>query len=385
MFKDLIKMTRVLEIIGKRPQGGIGAFITNYQSHFVGEDIKLDYLIFNDEPDGPFDEKVRSMGSKIYVLPELRNIRLFLIWKAIYEFFHKHEGEYDIVHLHSANIAFMVFPAAKKVGIENLLIHSHATTYSDKRMNAIRNFFLYGGARKYATRYLACSVAAGDFLYGKKNRNRVTVFNNAIECEKYSFDDIIRSEYRNQLGISSNQLVIGHVGRFCEQKNQEYIIDIFKELCNIRDDVVLVFAGDGPLRDIVSERAEKTGVIDKVLFLGQRNDIQNLLMAMDVFVLPSLYEGLPVVGVEAQASGLKCYFSDTITREIELTDSLFLSIKEEPKTWAMKICKNGINDLKTRMAASEIVLSKGYDISHEASKLADFYKGIAKIKHNDYN
>ena len=370
-------MIKVLEIIGKRPQGGIGSFITNYQSHFTCDDVKLDYLIFNDESDGPFDRKVRNMGSEIYVLPELKNIRLFSIWKEINEFFNKHAGEYDVVHLHSANIAFMVFPAAKKVGIKNLLIHSHATTYSDKKLNSIRNFFLYGAARKYASHYLACSVAAGDFLYGKKKRNQVTVFNNAIECDEFTFHEDVRDNYRRQLGFLENQLVIGHVGRFCKQKNQEYIIDVFKEICNIRDDVWLIFVGDGPLRQAVEERAKKLGVNNQILFLGQRNDVQNLMMAMDIFVLPSLYEGLPVVGVEAQALGLKCFFSESITREIELSDATFLSIKQEPKAWAMEICKTGTNDSKKREEAVATVRLKGYDISLEASKLANFYNDLA--------
>lgn len=370
-------MVRILEVIGKRPQGGIGAFITNYQMHFDGNDVKLDYLIFNDEPTGAFDDKVRAMGSDIYVLPELKNSRLIGIWKKINSFFDENGKKYDAVHLHSVNIAFMVFPAAKRNGIEYLIAHSHATVYSDKKLNSLRNYFLCKGLKKQATNYLACSVAAGDFLYGRKNRNEFIVFNNAIDCNEYAFQKEIREEYRKSLNIE-DCFVVGHVGRFNEQKNHKYLVKIFEKLVRRKENAKLILIGDGPLRKDIEREIEDKGLEDKVLFLGQRSDVNKLMMAMDLFILPSLYEGLPVVGVEAQASGLPCIMSDTITEEVALTDTYFESIKANPEVWVDKIENIKINDNTKRENVHMIIAAKGYDINQEANKLYAFYKGLER-------
>jgi len=369
-------MTRVLEVIGKRPQGGIGAFITNYQSHFKGNDVCLDYLIFNDEPTGSFDQKVKAMGSNIYVLPELRNTRLFNIWKSINNFFHDNKGKYDAVHLHSVNIAFMIFPAARRNGIKYLLSHSHSTVYSDKKLNAFRNYFLCKGIKKQATHFLACSVAASDFLYGIENRESVLVFKNAIECSNYSFVTEIRNEYRKFFDFE-DQLIIGHVGRFSETKNQKFLIEVFRDICDINDNAVLMLVGDGPLKIEIEKKVLNYGLSDKVLFLGQRDDVNKLMMAMDVFVLPSIYEGLPVVGVEAQASGLTCFMSDTITDEVEITNVEFMSINDGPKAWAERICNVKLNSDSHRREDSKAVAAKGYDINQEADNLYEFYRRLS--------
>lgn len=370
-------MVRVLEVIGKRPQGGIGSFITNYQIHFKEKDVKLDYLIFNDEPTGVFDDKVRAMGSDIFVLPELKNSRLISIWKSINAFFDENGKKYDAVHLHSVNIAFMVFPAAKRNGVEYLLSHSHATVYSDKKINSLRNYFLCKGLKKQATHYLACSVAAGDFLYGKKNRNKVSVFNNAIDCNEYAFQKEIREKYRKSLYVE-DCFVIGHVGRFNEQKNHKYLVKIFEKLVLVKENAKLILVGDGPLRENIEQEIEERGLEDKVLFLGQRCDVNKLMMAMDLFILPSLYEGLPVVGIEAQASGLPCIMSDAITEEVALVDTYFESIKADSKVWVDKIVNIKINDNTKRENAHTIIAAKGYDINQEANKLYEFYKGLER-------
>lgn len=367
-------MVRVLEVIGKRPKGGIGAFVINYQSHFPDDYVQIDYLIFSDEPSGDFDEKVKGLGSKIYVLPKLKNSRLIRIWKDINKFFNTYGSSYNAVHLHSVNIAFMVFPAARRNGIKYLLAHSHATMFSDKKLNGIRNYFLCKGLKKKATHYLACSIAAGDFLFGKNERYKVTVLNNAIECEKYAFSEKKRNEKRTELHLDNNY-VIGHVGRFNEQKNHDYLIDIFREVNRYNNDARLLLVGDGPLRRKIENKVIKYGLEGKVIFLGQRNDVDELLMAMDVFVLPSLYEGLPVVGIEAQATGVPCVFSDSITNEVNIINVTFLSIYSKPTIWAetlMDIHKKSVR----RDLAYKIISNKGYDINREATKLYKLYKSF---------
>lgn len=363
-------MVKVLNIIGKRPTGGIGAFTYNYQSHFNCEDLKVDYLLFDDEPNGPFDEKVKSIGSKVYVLPALKNTRLVSIWIKIDNFMKEIGKQYDIIHLHSVNIAFMCFPSAKKYGVKNLISHSHATVYSDKLLNAIRNNILCKNLMKQANVYMACSVAAGEFLYGKKNMNKVTVLNNAIECDKFRFYEEIRNEYRKKLGLE-DRFVIGNVGRFCEQKNQLFLIDIFSECQKKIRNAELVLVGDGPMKSEVESKVNQLGLMDKVHFLGTRNDVEKVLQALDVFVLPSLFEGLPVIGIEAQASGLPMVVSDTVTSELNLGNVSFVSLTEKSEIWADVIARCKINT--ERSVAFKKVANLGYEINNEAKRLKEYY------------
>lgn len=366
-------MIRVLNIIGKRPTGGIGAFVYNYQQHMNRKDIKIDYLLFDDEDNGAFDEKVKQLGSTVYVLPALKNIRFFLLWFKIDEFMKAIGKNYDIIHLHSVNIAFMCFPIAKKYGVSNLISHSHATVYSDKPINAFRNKILCLNLMKQANVYMACSKAAGEFLYGKENIENVIILNNAIECDRFKFRDTIRNEYRKKLDLE-NKFVIGNVGRFCEQKNQLFLIDIFLACLEKNANSELLLIGDGPMKCEVEDKVKKFGIENKVKFLGVRDDVDKILQSMDVFVLPSLFEGLPVIGVEAQASGLPLIISDTITRELNLGNVTYVSLDESPKYWAKKILECNLKI--DRMVQYQNVSNLGYDIKKEANKLYEIYTNL---------
>lgn len=370
-------MVKVLNIIGKRPTGGIGAFTYNYQCHFTSDELKVDYLLFDDAPDGPFDEKVKKLGSTVYVLPALKNTRLISLSIQIDQFMKEIGKQYDVIHLHSVNIAFMCFPSARKYGVKHLISHSHATVYSDKPLNAIRNKYLCRNLMKYANVYMACSVAAGEFLYGKENMEQVIVLNNAIECEKFRFSDAVRDAYRKQLHVE-DKFVIGNVGRFCEQKNQLFLMDIFAECLKKHGDSVLLLAGDGPLRGEVEAKAAKLGLTDHVSFLGTRDDIACVLQAFDVFVLPSLFEGLPVIGIEAQASGLPMVVSDAVTRELDLGDVSFVSLTVGLDAWVDAIYRCNRNT--DRSEAYQKVSLLGYDIQREANKLQEFYLNLARSK-----
>lgn len=370
-----MEKVRILNIIGKRPTGGIGSFVYNYQSHFTDDHLQVDYLLFDDTQNGPFDEKVKALGSTVYVLPALKNTRLISIWKKIDQFMKTIGCNYTAIHLHSVNIAFMCFPSAKKYGVKNLISHSHATVYSDKPINAIRNKFLCKNLLKQATVYMACSKAAGQFLYGKNNMDRVLVFNNAIECEKFKFSSCVREEIRRQSGWSE-KYVIGHVGRFCEQKNQLFLIDIFKECHDKNSSSILVLVGDGPQIQLAKEKVRDLGLTECVYFMGQRNDVNKLLQGMDVFALPSLFEGLPVIGIEAQASGLPMVVSDTVTEELDITGIEFLSLSDSIEKWASVILGVGLRE--NRENCFRIVSDKGYEIQKEALRLQEFYLDLER-------
>ena len=219
---------------------------------------------------------------------------------------------------------------------------------------------------------------AGRWLFGNSvyDKNMVYLLNNAIDLNKFEFDENNRISIRNELKISNDTLVIGHIGRFVEQKNHRYLIDIFDEVNKINDNSILLLAGQGPLEKEMKDIINKRGLTNKVIFLGQRKDAFKLYHAFDIFVLPSLYEGLPVVGVEAQASGLKCLFSNDMTRETKvLESSTFLSILDSPKIWAEEITKKC--DIERKKAIEEMRI-KGYDITVEANKLEDYYLSLSK-------
>lgn len=364
-------MIKILNIIGKRPTGGIGSFVYNYQSHFTNNNLCVDYLLFDDKDNGPFDEKVRALGSNVYVLPALKNWRLFSLWKKIDVFMRDIGSTYDIIHLHSVNIAFMCFPSAKKYGVKHLLTHSHATVYSDKQLNALRNKLLCINLCKQATSYCACSKAAARFLYGDKLLEKVHVFNNAIECDKFQFNENVRKKIRTVLGVD-DKLVIGHVGRFCEQKNQLFLVDVFKQCIGKNPNSILMMIGDGPQRQKVEEKVEQLGIRSHVLFLGQRNDVPRLLQCMDVFVLPSLFEGLPVIGIEAQASGLPMVAADTITNEVSICNVQFLSLEKSKDIWASTVLEQGSLTIDRSKCWKEVAIN-GYDIYSEAQRLQEFY------------
>ena len=367
-------MVKVLNIIGKRPIGGIGAFAYNYQSHIDKNKVQIDYLIFDDQEVGEFDRKVKAIGSKVYVLPALKNFRLFSIWKKI-DLFMKYVGRhYDVLHLHSINIAFMCFSSAKKYGIRNLIAHSHSTLYSANKINAIRNFFLCLKVKKLATVYMACSRPAGEFMFGKTNMDKVIVLNNAIDCEKYKYDEAIRNEYRKELKIEKN-FVIGHVGRFSEEKNHHFLINIFEKCLEIRRNAILILVGDGHLKKNIEYLVKEKGIKDKVIFLGIRNDVERLLQAFDVMVIPSLFEGFSIIGIEAQASGLPLVVSDEIPKELKVTEVKFVSLEENLNDWAKYIMNAKFDH---REIAYKLVKKSGFDIKLEARKLSDFYINLSK-------
>lgn len=286
--------------------------------------------------------------------------------------------DYDIIHLHSVNIGFMCYPSAKKYGVKNLISHSHATVYSDKPLNAIRNKILCKNLLKQANIYMACSKAAGEFLYGKQNMDKVVVLNNAIECEKFRFSNEVRCEYRKKLGLEQ-KFVIGNVGRFCEQKNQLFLIDIFVECLKLNPNSELILVGDGPMKEQVKNKVKELKISDKVQFLGTRNDIEKILSAIDVFVLPSLFEGLPVIGIEAQASGLPMIVSDTVTNELNLGNINFISLDTQPEEWAKKII-NSCTINVDRTDAYMHVADMKYEICNEAKRLQEIYLGLVTSK-----
>ncbi len=384
-----MKKIKVLHVIGTKLQGGIATVIYNYQSHLKCEDIQMDYLIFAEGDPGRLYEKVINLGSRVYVLPALKNLRLFKIIYEINKFMKETGGQYDILHLHSVNIGFLCFPLARKYGVRHLIAHSHATEFSDKRLNAARNKILCMGIRRRAEIKMACSKAAGEFLYGKEYMKDVIVLKNAVDCGRFAFCPKARERVRKELELEG-QFVLGNIGRFSRQKNHAFLIEIFEQVVALCANAALLLIGDGPLKEQVVSLVEQKKLNSKVHFLGYQEKVSDFMQAMDLLVLPSLFEGLPVAGIEAQAAGLPCIVSTAVTEEMDVGLTTYLDLDSGSRVWAEKIMemrnvdkreKNkyeniDMKSVERRKQGRELVSLAGYDIEVEAEKLRKFYLGI---------
>ena len=373
-------MIKILQVLGTRPSGGVGAFLYNYHQYIDKSKLQFDYLMFNDTQNGSYDEKVKILGANVYVLPALKHKRIFKLTKLLDKFFAEHANEYKIVHLHSANLAFLVLRIAKKYGIKVRIIHAHATVYSDKYWwKALRNKILWKFGLKYATDYFACSKPAGEFYYGKEalKSGVIKVVPNAIDLEKYKFDKNIRKKVRAELNIE-NKFVVGHIGRMSPPKNQIFLLKVFAEVKKKQDNAILIMVGDGPLRKELEKEILKLGLTDSVILVGVRDDVPQLLMAMDVFLLPSLFEGLGIVAIEAQASGLKCIMSDVIPKETNVGGAEYLSLQADYKKWAEYVLKS--LEIKCRSDYTATLIKNGYSIKESAIELQKNYAELIKEK-----
>ena len=254
------------------------------------------------------------------------------------------------------------------------IAHSHSTMGKGEFAKNAMKLALRPFANVYPTVRFACGHYAGEWLFGKNHD--FTVIPNAIELDKFRFDPTVRQETRKELGIADDTFLIGHVGRFMPQKNQTFLVDLLADLLPSRSNTMLVFVGEGPDKAEVQQHAEELSVAEHVMFLGQRSDVNRLYQAFDVFCLPSLYEGLCLVGVEAQRAGLPCLFSDAITREVDVTGtSRFMPI-DSYEEWSSSI---SALEPGTRIDSSDKAFSD-YDISENARKLTSMYLKLFEKK-----
>lgn len=366
----VFKMIKILHVVSSLSiRSGVMSVLMNYYRNINKDKIQFEFCYYVDRED-TYEEEINSLGGRVIKISRPSLSRSFLI--ELNNFFKQQSDTYLALHIHEVYLTFLFAPIAKRNGIKNIITHSHATMYSDRKINALRNQILCMPLKKQANYYYSCSEAAGKFLYGQKyfEEGKVKVINNAIDCEKYKFKSKTRDDMREKLGLKDH-LVIGNVGRFNEQKNHSFLIDIFYSMRQTKEKVILLLVGDGPLFQNIKDKVDKLNMSNDVIFLGRRKDISDILQAMDIFLLPSLYEGLPVVGVEAQASGLPIVLSDTITREIGLFNYKYIDLEKTPEYWAKEILS--IKQDNNRNQAYLEVKEKGFDIKQEAKKLEKTY------------
>ena len=367
------KPIRVLQIIGDVVGGGVEQVILNYYRHIDRNEVQFDFILHNGALKSYVDN-IESLGGKVYKITPYKSNPV----KTVLEMYKIMKGNYQIVH--SNMNALSVFPlfAAYLAGVPVRILHNHSTDTKAEPLRTFVKHLLRPFARLFANESWACSKLAGEWMYGKQAvaDGRVTIINNAIDLKQFAFDEVKRNKLRKELGLQ-DCFVIGHVGRFMKQKNHDFLVDIFAEIVKEQDDVKLLLIGDGPLREQIENKVKTLGLDEKVIFTGVRSDVADLYNAMDVFVLPSFYEGLPVVGVEVQANGLPFLCSSNVTKEILISDRIeLLKLEDGMKTWAEKILAF-VN--KKRIMASKDISKSGFDIEVEAKKLGERYRKLAPM------
>lgn len=365
---------RIAQIMGKWLGGGVEAVVMNYYRHIDRDKVQFDFICDEDSTNIPYEE-IEKLGGKVILIPPYQKV--FKYHKELKRVLK--EGKYKIVHSHINTLSVFSLFAAKCAGVPIRIAHSHSTTNKKEKKKNLLKQILRPFSKLFATDYMCCSELSGRWLFGNKeyDKGNVYLLNNAIDLEKFKFDENIRREKRKELKIDDDTLVIGHIGRFVEQKNHRFLIDIFNEVHKQNNNSLLLLAGQGPLMEEMKEKVKNLGLSDFVQFLGQRNDVAELYQAFDVFCLPSLYEGLPVVGIEAQASGLLCAFSDDMTKETKVLEStIFMSLDKTYKSWANKIvelfCKYKRNDTKEELSNNK------YNIDVESKKLEKYYNELKR-------
>jgi glycosyltransferase involved in cell wall biosynthesis len=370
------KKIKVLHVVGKRPLGGIGTFLYNLNKFVDHSKFSFDFLINGTDENGEFDEKVKVLGSNVYTLPKLDSQNFIFYLKELKSFYEKNH-DYDIIHIHSVNIAIFNYILLKKYKGDHIIaVHSHSTKYSDKFFNSLRNRLLTLPLKYITDLFFACSDSAANSIFGRDivEKKGVNIINNSIDTHQFRFDESIRREMRNKLNIDS-QLVVGHVGAFTPVKNHDFIIDIFYELKKINNHAVLILIGTGQLEEKIRMKIKKLNLTKSVKLLGSRKDVNKLMQAFDVFLMPSKFEGVPLVGLEAQASGLPCVFSDTITEEIKLTHMVsYLDLNMPPQEWAYQILESYKSSNKSDAIAT--IKKAGYDIRGNVKELEEIYINI---------
>ena len=330
------KPIRVLQVVPSlNRSAGVARVVYNWQQFHDETRVHFDYLHHSSRNgelmhDSRYDEEFQAAGSNVFTVnyaadgfkrfaSEMRHILA------------KIGAEYDIVHCHMPNSAFIVLKESKRIGVRNRILHSHLNSSSDNFLHRLRNAPLNAVGRRYATDFVTCSQEAGEYLFGSRP---FTIINNGIALNQFAYDEKKRDALRTELGIAQSDLVVGCVGRFVKQKNFPFAIQVFAQLHKRNSATKMVILGDGVDRHEIEDAIQSEELQDSVLLLGVREDMSVIYSGIDTFFMPSLYEGLPVSAVEAQAAGLSCIYSTGVPKETDITGTgVFLPLDADMSQW----------------------------------------------------
>lgn len=361
---------RILQVSYDMSQGGAETLIMNIYRHIDRNKVQFDFLLHGENKTA-YEDEILSLGGRIYRIPRFLGYNKLSYDRNLKRFLTEHR-EYEIIHDHLMDSATETFRIAKKMGLKTIA-HSHIAQYGSSVDSMIR-FFFRKNICKVSDYRFACSREAGEWFY--RNKADFAILRNGIETERFAFSSSMRKKTRNKLGLADTDFVIGTIGRCVEQKNQRRAVEVFNDFCKENINAKLVIVGEGPLRKHLEQQVKNLGIDDKVVFTGTLTNTNEVYSSFDCFLFPSLYEGLGIVLVEAQANGLPCVISSTIPREVDLIPSLVerVNLNESNKIWveAMKRMK----PMDNRQEAPKLIKEAGYCINDIAKEMENFYLAI---------
>ncbi len=367
---------KLATVVGKMKGGGVESIVMEYLRQLDRERFELSLLVDSDSTIVP-EEELSDLGVRLIWVPPYQKIAAY--HKALYRLFR--DEKFDIVHAHINTLNVFPLFAAWRAGIPVRIAHNHNTLGKGEAKRNIAKYLLRPFAKIFPTTLCACGSYAGRWIYGK--RAPFFVMPNSIDFRKdeYRFSDDVRTVAREELGLSDS-FVVGHVGRFVTQKNHKFLVEVFAKISGKEPNAILLLIGAGELLPMVKEQVKKLGIEDRVIFAGQREDMSRLYQAMDILVFPSLYEGLGLVPIEAQMSGLPVLAADTVPREIVRDNSSveFLPLSASAGVWAdmaLKMGKSGRNRQNVDLKCSQAVHT-GQERYVSAEELGDWYCGLVK-------
>lgn len=354
-------MIRILHVFHEMNNGGIEHFVMDYYRHIDRSQVQFDFLTSVDR-EGYFDKEILALGGRLFrAYPLKKNpIRCFFDIASIIK-----KNNYSIIHRHTGS-AFGYFDlrAAKHGGARHLIMHSHNNRAGNTALHYICNLLFRVKCEK-----LACSKEAGEWLFGKKAA--VKVINNAIDGKAFQYQESSRQKIRAELDVS-DKFVVGHIGRFEDQKNHRFLLDIFEAVAERKKNAVLVLVGDGSLLEGIRREAKAKGILDRIIFMGTQKETAKLYNMFDVFVLPSKYEGFGITLLEAQTNGLHCYTSaHVVPQTVNISGNIkYISLEESPEKWAEEITEGNCREV----IGTDVIKQAGFDISENAKQLLAYYK-----------
>lgn len=361
---------RVLQILNHMDYGGIEAVVMNYYRFIDRSKVQFDFAVSIDSS-LPQREEIEGLGGRVYLLPGISHLgRYIFTLKNIIQ-----KNHYAIVHCHMNSLSVFPLFSAYLAGVKVRICHNHTTAHLGEGMRTAAKYALRPFCKWFATDYFACGEYAGRWMYGDKcfNAGKVYVMRNAIDIEKFGFDPAEREQIRKELGLAG-KFVIGHIGRFMYQKNHDFLVDVFYEVYQRRKDAVLLLIGEGELLGQVTEKVKGMGIGDAVIFYGSCRNTEKLYHAMDVFCLPSFYEGVPVVAIEAQGNGLFVLASDKVSKEMAILEGCeIIPLNLPAGVWAVRALKH--SDCPAQRGDGIFKLKNaGYSIESEAKNIQSYYE-----------
>ncbi|MCM1218378.1 MAG: glycosyltransferase family 1 protein [Lachnospiraceae bacterium] len=358
------KPVRILHVVPNMQAGGLETLIMNLYRNIDRSKVQFDFLVHY-QGNFFYDDEIRNLGGKIYKLSLRDDNNIPKYFYDLNKFFENH-SEYKIVHGHMESTGRFYLRSAYKHGIPVRIAHAHNTS-TDNNLKGILKSILLQDFKRYATDFFACSDKAGKYMFKRKD---FKVLKNAIMLEAFTFDADVRRIVREELGIENN-IVIGHIGRFTIQKNHVFIIDVFNEISKLDDRAVLILCGQGEKEKEIKTKVAEYGLDEKIRFLGTRKDVARIYQAMDCFLFPSLYEGLGIVAIEAQCSGLPVIGSDVIPKEVAVTDCFhYMPLDANAEKWAIKVLESVHAKRKPQIKK---IRDAGYDIRDVTLYLQKYY------------